>query len=427
MPSSGGGGRVYRVFRVFIGYYRPVRFGGSADVPQHLAKYQEQSPSPISVQSFAETSAERRNIMTIDSFAKIYDDAPGFIAATEGADHRFTYANKSYCDLVGCSDLVGKPVAAALPELAGQRFLPLLDQVYGTGEAFVGTNVSIRLGGGPNGEERLRYVNFICQPIRGDDGAVTGLLAQGHESTGQVLAEQRLRAYEEELSHAARVNVMGTMAATLAHELNQPLTAVAAYASAGIRILGDKNPDPALLAEALAAIQEAADRAGAIIRNIRQFTRRGETTKSVFDLKIAIEESVGLVMTGIYSKIEIAEPSPSGLLVKGNPTQIMQVMVNLLRNACEASEPGRPNSVEVAVWRGSSEAIVSVRDQGRGMSAEAAQNIFTWTSSDKEGGTGLGLAICRAILDAHEGRIWLEKADQDGCEFRFSLPLATPE
>lgn len=362
----------------------------------------------------------------IEPFAKIYDNAPGFIAATEGPDHRFVYANLAYRELVRRSDLVGQRVVDALPELEGQRIIPLLDDTYRTGEPFVGTNLPVELCNGAEGEKQLRYLNFIYQPMRGPDGAVSGLFVEGYESTGEVLAEQRLRAYEEELSHAARVNTMGTMAATLAHELNQPLAAVSAYASASTRILNGKNPDPALLADALAGILEAADRAGSIIRNIREFTRRGEAKKSTFDLKIAIEESVRLVTAGDCTGAEIANHARTGLMVEANPTQIMQVVVNLLRNACEATESDRPNRVEVSAWQDSSEITVSVRDRGRGLSTEAAQNIFTWTSSDKEGGTGLGLSICRAILDSHGGRIWLEDAQTGGSEFRFSLPAASP-
>jgi two-component system sensor kinase FixL len=360
----------------------------------------------------------------IHAFGKIYDNAPGFIAATEGPDHHFVYANRSYRDLVGRDDLIGKRVAEALPEVAEQGFVTLLDKVYQTGEPFFGENLPIELNCGASSECALRYVNFVYQPMRDSAGKIIGLFAQGYDSTGEILAKQRLRTFQEELSHAARVNTMGTMAATLAHELNQPLTAVAAYASASIRQMENGERDPAVLKQSLAAILEAAERAGSIIRNLRELTKRGETSKSIFDLRNALDESINLVTAGLPVPVKITVDVPGAIPIEANPTQIMQVVINLVRNACESTSPVRPNHVAVSAWTTPAGVIVSVRDRGRGLSAEAAQNIFTWTDSDKDGGTGLGLAICRAILDSHGGRIWLEDASSDGCDFRFSLPSA---
>jgi len=357
----------------------------------------------------------------IHAFGKIYDNAPGFIAATEGPDHRFIYANRSYRELVGRDDLVGKRVSEALPEVAEQGYIELLDRVYRTGEPFVGEDLPIKLQGAAGDECALRYINFVYQPMR-SNGEIIGLFAEGYDSTGEILAKQRLRTFQEELSHAARVNTMGTMAATLAHELNQPLTAVSAYTSASIRLVNKGEQDPEVLVAALAAIQEATERAAAIIRNIRDLTKRGETSRSTFDLKVAIEESINLVRAGLRDQVEITDSIEGDLLVNANPTQIMQVIVNLVRNACEATKPGRANHVAVSGSTTPNEVLVSVRDHGRGLTVEEAQNIFTWTDSEKEGGTGLGLAICRAILDSHGGRIWLEDASPNGCEFRFSLP-----
>lgn len=101
--------------------------------------------------------------------------------------------------------------------------------------------------------------------------------------------------------------------------------------------------------------------------------------------------------------------------------QIQQVVINLLRNAC-AAKAARANTVTLNAQVDVDAVIVSVRDQGQGLSVEAAQNVFTWTDSTKEGGTGLGLAICRTIVESHGGRIWLEQSGQSGSEFRFSLP-----
>jgi signal transduction histidine kinase len=354
-------------------------------------------------------------------YEDIYDRAPGIIAASTGPNHVFTYANASYCRLVGRRDLVGKRVSDAMPELAAQGVLGLLDEVFRTGEPFVGDRVPMEFHiDGQVGLTR-KYVSFIYQPLRGSDGAITGLFCEGYDATIEVIATERLEALQEEFSHAARVNAMGMMAATLAHELNQPLAAISSYANACVRLLDQREPDAAHLTTAMHAIDEAAQRAGNIIRIMRDLTKRGGTTKSEFPLHSVVSESIRLVCAGGCSAGEIAEQVSADLTIYGNRTQILQVLVNLIRNACDAGSKDS-NRITVSAWRDDAKVIVSVRDSGRGLSAEAARNVFTWTESNKNGGTGLGLAICRTILDAHHGHIWLEDSGPGGSDFRFLLP-----
>lgn len=351
----------------------------------------------------------------------IYDRAPGIIAATTGPGHVFTYANESYCRLVGRRDLVGRRVRDVMPEIEPQGVLELLDQVFRTGEPFVGDRVPMDFHIEGHASLTRRYVSFIYQPLRGSDGTITGLFCEGYDATIEVMATERLEALQEEFSHAARVNAMGMMAATLAHELNQPLTAISSYANACVRLLRQDKADAAHLTNAMHSIDEAAQRAGNIIRIMRELTKRGGTTKSEFPLHSVISESIRLVSAGGCSASEIVEQVSADLTLLGNRTQILQVLVNLLRNACDAGSDG-VHRITVSAWRDNAKVIVSVKDSGRGLTAEAARNVFTWTESDKDGGTGLGLAICRAILDAHNGRIWLEDSGPGGSDFRFQLP-----
>lgn len=213
------------------------------------------------------------------------------------------------------------------------------------------------------------------------------------------------------------------MAATLAHELNQPLTAISAFASAGFRLVNSSDSDTGQLKTALQAIEEAAQRAGSIIRIMRELTRRGGITRAEFDVKSVIGEGVRLVRAGGCSATEIIDQVSPELSIYGNRTQILQVLVNLIRNACDAGSPPRPNRVSISAWRDGTNIIVSVQDSGCGLAADTARQLFTWTESDKLGGTGLGLAICRTILDGHDGRIWLENSGSDGSDFRFSIPV----
>lgn len=356
-------------------------------------------------------------------FEKIYDKAPGIIAVTMGSDHIFTYANESYKRLIGREDVVGRRVCEVMPELEDQGVLALLDRVFSSGEPFVGARMPMDLKVSDESNVTRRYVSFIYQPVRDKNGEISGLFCEGYDATNEVIATERLLAIQEEFSHAARVNAMGMMAATLAHELNQPLMAISAFASAGFRLMNSGDCNTVQLKTALQSIEEAAQRAGSIIRIMRELTRRGGITRAEFDLKSVIGEGIRLVRAGGCPNSEIVDRVSPELSVYGNRTQILQVVVNLIRNACEAGSQSRPNRVSISAWREATGIVVSVQDSGCGLSAETAHQLFTWSESDKVGGTGLGLAICRTILDGHDGRIWLENSGSEGSDFRFSIPV----
>ncbi|TCJ39553.1 PAS domain-containing protein [Parafrankia sp. BMG5.11] len=366
-----------------------------------------------------------RLIKQRNQLQELYARAPGFIAATEGPEHRFTFANPAYERLVGRSDFVGQTVADVLPEVRDQGFIAILDTVYRTGEPFVGEAMPIRLS--PDGGEETyetRYIDFVYQPVRDDTGKVTGLFAEGSDVTAEKTAEQQLALLRSEIAHVSRVNTMGMMAATLAHELNQPLAAISMFASAGLRSLQAGTAPLEHLKDVLSEVEGAAQRAGDVIRSIRDLTRRGETSQTCFNLTEALAESARLVRRGECNSSSIVLAISDEIRVIADRVQIQQVVINLLRNAC-AAKGARANTVTLNAQVDVDAVIVSVSDQGQGLSVEAAQNVFTWTDSTKEGGTGLGLAICRTIVESHGGRIWLEQSDQSGSEFRFSLPHKT--
>ncbi|MBG6117702.1 MULTISPECIES: ATP-binding protein [unclassified Sphingobium] len=353
-------------------------------------------------------------------FDKIYEQAPGFIATSEGKDHRFTFANESYRHLVGRDELVGYTVAEALPELADQGIVELLDKVFATGEPFIARNMPMRLMG--DSCLKVHFLNFIYQPIRDERGAITGVFCEGYDVTAEREAAEKLSLLQDEVAHLSRVNAMGMMAATLAHELNQPLTAISNYVAGGIRLVDPDSRNAEALIGALEATQEAAQRAGEIIRNVRELTRRGETTKMSFDLGAAIAECVRLVRAGGCPDVPIDDQTAAGLSLFGDRIQIQQVIINLLRNGCEAARDSVKPCVVISASSKDDMVVVSVTDTGEGLSLEAAQNIFTWTDTSKSAGMGLGLSISRTIVEAHRGRIWLEKSGASGTQFCFSIP-----
>ncbi|UZK69062.1 PAS domain-containing protein [Sphingomonas sp. S1-29] len=355
----------------------------------------------------------------------LYDLAPGFVVSLEGRDHRITFANASYKRLVGRGDLVGHRLCDVLPEVATQGFIALLDRVLETGEPFLGYGVPIQLSTPSAATPDTKYLNFMYQPVRGPDGTITGVFVEGYDVTAERLAANRLSLLQGEVAHASRVNAMGMMAATLAHELNQPLAAIANYAGASAHLVDPTQPGRDALMEALRGIEEAAQRAGHIIRNVRELTKRGETPKVRFNLKAAIAECVKLVRASGCPAAIIEDRTPEDLMVFADRLQIQQVAINLLRNACDAIAGTAGGVVTVDATRKQVDVEIHVTDTGHGLSLEAAENIFHWMDSSKDGGTGLGLAISRTMIEAQSGRIWLERSDQSGSEFCFTVPAAS--
>jgi len=198
----------------------------------------------------------------------LFDRATGFIFITRGPEHRFEFVNKAGRSLVGDKPLVGLPYREALPEMEAQGYSALLDEAFATGESFVSENVPI-CWVRPDGTKEERYVQFLLQPIV-VEGEVRGILIEGHDSTERMEAEERAAALQARLIQVSRVSAMGTMAATMAHELNQPLTSTANYLQGLLRLL--ENGDPASLEMAKEAAHQAlaaTHRAGSVIRAVR--------------------------------------------------------------------------------------------------------------------------------------------------------------
>ena len=357
-----------------------------------------------------------------DEVRTIYEKTPGFIAAGEGREHRFTFANEAYKKFVGRDELEGLTVAEAMPEIAAQGFVAILDRVFQTGEPYRGENVPFDLLDRDSGEKVRRYADFIYQPIRDEKREIIGIFCEGYDVTERQIAALEVKALQAELFHSSRVNAMGTMATTLAHELNQPLSAIANYAAACLRLIDPNDQAAAPLLEAVRAIEDTSQRAGNIIRGLRNLTSRREPNRALFDLKPALQESLDLVRSAMSPEIRATIDIPDGLRVEADQVQIQQVVVNLLCNACDAVREADVKEIMLGAMVTDREVEIVVRDTGKGVSSVAARNIFTWSESTKEGGMGLGLSICRTIVETHRGRIWLEETSPGGSTFRFSLP-----
>lgn len=372
--------------------------------------------------SFVELGGQIDGLLTQrDEFHAMYENAPGFIATTQGPDHRFTFANAAYERLVGRRQLTGLTVAEALPELADQDFIGLLDKVYETGTPFVGTEVRIMFANAGN-PPRQHHINFVYQPVRAANGRITGLFCEGFDVTEQKLARDEILTLQSDLLHLSRVNAMETMATTIAHELNQPLAAIVNYTAGTLRLIEAGNLAPGQLVELIQLIGESAERAGELIRHLRSLTSGHQPARQVFDLQDAIRKCVRLAKVGGCEDIDIVDRSAKGIALEGDLIQIQQVIFNLLRNACEASIAAGNRSVEIGASTSGDMVTVTVTDSGAGVPATIQQAGFRWTPTTKPDGMGVGLSISRAIIDAHGGTLWLRSSGSDGSSFAFSLP-----
>jgi two-component system sensor kinase FixL len=236
--------------------------------------------------------------------------------------------------------------------------------------------------------------------------------------------ERRLHELQDELLHVSRVRSMGQMAAALAHELNQPLTATANYVRAALRLLEAPQPDLERIRQAMNHAVQQTVRSGEIIRRMRSFVARGELSRQPVSVAKLIEEASALALVGVKeSGVKVLIDIGSDLSdVSVDRVQIQQVLLNLIRNALEAMEDRATRELTVAASVHADHVLVSVTDTGGGVPPEIAARLFQPFVTTKPEGMGIGLSVCRTIVEAHGGRLRMEPNPAGGSRFHFSLP-----
>lgn len=494
-----------------------------------------------------------------DRLSLMFEQAPGFMTLMREPGHVFELTNAAYQRLIGQRQVIGKSVREALPELEGQGFYELLDQVYATGEPYIGQGVKVALRNKADEPVEERILDFVYQPIKADDGRITAIFVEGtdvselsyanaalrlredhlrsilatvpdamvvideqgriqsfstaaetlfgyqssevigqnvkllmpspyreehdaylhrylstgerriiglgrtvtgmrkdgstfpmelsvgemHPGTGRFFtgfcrdlteryrAEARIQEQQQELLHMARFTALGEMASTLAHEINQPLTAITNYLKGSRRLLEKSTEENApVLRDAVEKAAEQALRAGDVIRHLRDFVARGESERQVERLPAIIEEASSLALVGAR-EIDVRvsyKLDPAAELVLTDRIQIQQVLLNLMRNAVEAMQGVPRRELHVTtVARDDGMAEVSVIDTGTGLAPEVSAQLFQPFVTTKKQGMGVGLSICRTIVESHGGHIWAEAMPAGGTAFRFTLRIVQKE
>lgn len=290
------------------------------------------------------------------------------------------------------------------------------------------------------GERRIIGVGRIVVGLRKDGSTFPMELSVGEAShdgrrvftgfirdlTERQERERRFHEVQSELIHLARLSEMGQMVSALAHEVNQPLAAIANYAEAAQTRL--TSNDLAKAGEWMNKVKEQALRAGDIIARLRAFTKKGEIERRRENLSKLIEEAsalalVGMKKSGIKIQLQLDDHGDQAFVDK---VQVQQVLVNLIRNAAEAMVQSPTPELTVTTRRVSDQIEVSVTDRGSGVPKEIRDKLFQPFVTTKPSGVGIGLSISRAIVEAHDGRLWAENNPGGGTIFRFTVPAAAP-
>jgi two-component system sensor kinase FixL len=241
--------------------------------------------------------------------------------------------------------------------------------------------------------------------------------------------ESHIQELQKELLHATRLTSTGQLAAALAHELNQPLTAILNYSNALADIIDwDKMPQGEVNREILVKIGEQTERAGEIIRRLRGFVEKREPDRALDDLNKTVSDAINLGLVGAADEnikliVKLERDLPR---VSIDKVQIQQVMINLLRNAAEAMQHATTRELTVTTaLEDRAFVAVSVADTGTGLPDKVRKRLFEPFVTTKSTGLGIGLSICRTIIEGHGGRLWAEPTKGGGAVFHFRLPIAS--
>ena len=324
-------------------------------------------------------------------------------------------------------EAIGQNVSILMPAPYREQHDGYLDRYMKTGERrIIGIG---RLVVGQRKDGSTFPMELAVGEMRsGDRRFFTGFV---RDLTERQESQQRLQELQTELIHMSRFTALGEMASTLAHELNQPLTAVASYLNGARRLLDSgKAEDISVARGAIESAAEQALRAGQIIRRLREFVARGESDRQVENLRKLVEEASALALVGAKEAgVRVTfDFDPAGRYVLADKIQVQQVLLNLMRNAIEAMQDAERRELVISARLIDAETVqIDVADTGTGIAPEIAPQLFQPFITSKRNGMGVGLSISRTIIEAHGGRLWAEPNPGGGTIFRLTLRTAELE
>lgn len=375
----------------------------------------------------------------IDQHRRLHDDAVA-------AEQRYRLASRATHDLIWDHDLptdrlrLGEAITTVFGYTLPSEVVHLdwlLNLIHPDDRAEVARSYRAACAGTQHDalfEYRLRrmegtyaHVSVCAFIVRDEQARAVRTVGALRDLSAQREAEQRLSDLQAELIRVSRDSAMGALASMLAHELNQPLTALIGYVRGSQRLLA--RGDHAAVQQSIAAMDAAVESAlgaGAIVRRLRELVARGGSAAGIHDLAVLIEDACALALVDAR-KWNInweVRPDPAARFVAADRVQIQQVLINLLRNAVEAMR-GLPRRVlTIRTTAVGDHAEICIEDTGSGIPAGQQAVLFQPFSSTKPEGIGVGLSICRIIVEAGGGRIWLERSDETGTLLCFTVPLS---
>jgi two-component system sensor kinase FixL len=355
---------------------------------------------------------------TIPDAAIVIDDGGLIVSFNTAAERQFGYAE---------AEVRGRNVNYLMPQPYRDAHDGYLQRYENTGEKRIigiGRVVAARRADGST----FPILLSVGEVRSGDKVYFTGFI---RDLTDHADAQAQLEQLHGELARLSRLNELGEMASTLAHELNQPLSAIANYVQGSIRLLQDIETDPIpLVRSALEETAKQSLRAGKIIHHLRESATHGMTEMKAESLRSVIEEAAALALAGSKEKgiKAVVDYRAAGDSIFVDRVQIQQVLINLIRNAIEAMRTEAVRDLTLTTHDTEDNMVaVEVADTGPGISEDIAQQLFTPFVTSKPGGMGIGLAISKRIIEAHDGEITVLRNSHNGATFRFTLPMTTEE
>jgi len=349
----------------------------------------------------------------------VIDDRGRIQTFNAAAERMFGYA---------AEDLLGKDVGVLMAQQDASRHGGYVKRYIDDGEArIIGIGREVR-GKRADGTE-FPVALSVGEAKHVSDRRFVGIM---RDLSSQKEAEQRTRALETRLAHMDRFNLMGEMAAGIAHEINQPLSAIATYAQAAKRILQGDTPDVDMIHDICAKIDDQARRAGQVIENLRKFIRKQEIQTQLLDVNHAVRDVVNLIeadarAAGVPVELRMAEGLPG---VRADATQLQQVILNLTRNSVDAMRNERDKHLGIVVETAPGDGggvRVTVTDHGPGVAPQIGENIFHPFVTTKTDGLGVGLAISRTIVQSYGGSLNYSHNPAGGAVFCVELPADRQE